>query len=635
MLTVLPIVAFAGFYVLLRNMLSSGDWRHDFLRASLLFGGYLVVAIEILSLVRGITPFALAVAWLVPILVAAAWLVPRLKNGQPLELVPWRLPGGWLDRLPILSILIIFGMTGLVAWRTPPQTGDALNYHMSRVAHWAQQASVRHFATGIEQQNSRPPVAEYAILNLYVLGQGDRLATSVQWYAMVGSVIGVSFVAGQLGATTSGQRLAGLFAASLPMGIVQASSTINDYVVTFWLVNVAAEFFTLLNGEQDWRRSTIFLGLAAGLAAATKPTAYAYLLPFSVAVALLLSKKDYPRRVLKWGSLSLILVLSLNLGYVARNYVTYGSLFNPGQVKVHANEMRNVGGLLSNTLRNAGLQASTPWSEVNRTLTRGIFAVHAKLGLDPNDPRTTSHGEFWLRGITTKEDLAQNPAQAWLILIVLTGVLVLPGRAGRGTLILTLLLVTAFLVHSFVYKWQIFGSRYQLPFLVLFGAVVGAVLARRPFSGGAKLLGLGLFLAAWPWLVGIPSRPLISKDNYPVRSVMAASREELYFANGLHLKETLEEIAQIVTQANCSSVGLMLTGSNAEYLFWSILGAPRSDLDLEWIVSGATTRYAPPDFQPCAVICQTCSDEVERIRGLPLSFSRDRYRLYISPEMAQ
>ena len=116
---------------------------------------------------------------------------------------------------------------------------------MPRVAHWAQNQSVEHFATGIEQQNSRPAFAEYAILQFYVLAQGDRLANFVEWLAMFGSVIGVSLLAGLLGASLAGQFLAAIFVASLPMGIIQASSTMNDYVVGLWLVCFAEVFLSI------------------------------------------------------------------------------------------------------------------------------------------------------------------------------------------------------------------------------------------------------------------------------------------------------------------------------------------------------------------------------------------------------
>lgn len=55
-----------------------------------------------------------------------------------------------------------------------------------------------------------PPWAEYAMLTLLALSGGNWLDNLVQWFAMVGSVIGVSLIAKLLGANSRCQLLAGL-----------------------------------------------------------------------------------------------------------------------------------------------------------------------------------------------------------------------------------------------------------------------------------------------------------------------------------------------------------------------------------------------------------------------------------------
>lgn len=88
-----------------------------------------------------------------------------------------------------------------------------------------------------------PPWAEFAIIHFYVLSGGDRLSNGVQWISMLGNLTGVSLIAKQLGGTKESQLLAALIAASLPMGILQASSTQTDYVVTLWLVSFLISCF--------------------------------------------------------------------------------------------------------------------------------------------------------------------------------------------------------------------------------------------------------------------------------------------------------------------------------------------------------------------------------------------------------
>jgi 4-amino-4-deoxy-L-arabinose transferase-like glycosyltransferase len=83
-----------------------------------------------------------------------------------------------------------------------------------------------------------------------------------------------------LGAPEAGAVLAVLFAATLPMGILQSSSTQNDYVVSFWLLAFVSQFL-------GWRRSShdshlLFAAAALGLAILTKGTALIFATPFGI-----------------------------------------------------------------------------------------------------------------------------------------------------------------------------------------------------------------------------------------------------------------------------------------------------------------------------------------------------------------
>src|SRR4029077_7792169 len=104
----------------------------------------------------------------------------------------------------------------------------------------AQNASLAPYPTHILRQLYLQPGAEFVLLHLQLLSGGDRLAGVVQWASMVGVLIGVSLIANDLGARRPGALCACLFAASLPIGVLESTSTQNDYVVAFWLVCVMA-----------------------------------------------------------------------------------------------------------------------------------------------------------------------------------------------------------------------------------------------------------------------------------------------------------------------------------------------------------------------------------------------------------
>jgi hypothetical protein len=613
---ILPAVALVLTWLVLMAADADRGPSRNLLRAIVLAGGWTVVVTEALSLVYGITQAALAAAWLLPSLGLAAWLVAHRRRIREIRLkLADALPatrGEWALTCGVTAIL---GVTALVAFFAPPQTWDSLNYHMSRVAHWAQAATIRIYATGIEVQNSRPPAAEYGILHLYVLAGGDRLANFVEWSSMVGSLVGVAVLVRGLGGGRTARYLAVVYVVTLPMGISQASSTMNDYVLAFWIVCLAVEIMTLLEAPDRW--STFYVGLAAGLAALTKPMAYFYLLPLLVWLGVgLLRRQGWKQttRVLAAAGLAAAII---NFGFWTRSTIFYGSpVSDVGLEDLHVNQLRDFRALISNVIRNAGLHAGTPSNHVNKALTLAVFGLHDLMGLDVNDPRTTAHGNFEVEYPTTIETKAGNPLQALLALLALG---LLCGRAfGDASRLRSLALATVvgFVLFSYLTKWQVFASRYHLPVFILLGAITAVVFERRLSRGWNLAIGFLLLAACLPWLLGIRSRPVISRVlGSPMASVLTASRLDLLFANGDYLRRPYADMTGLIADAQCRTVGLALSGNGAEYPLWALLGAPRPDLRVEWLVSGTpSAQAAPSNFHPCAVICENCPEEWTRRR---------------------
>lgn len=631
-MALLPIAAFLTAFVLLYNLDPQQDWRRAFLRTAVLWGSYLILATEMLSLFRAVTPSGLSIAWMLPLLLCAVWLAGSRLTGKRILLPGLPRPSHWLDWVLSAGLVTVLGITALTAWLAPPQTWDALNYHLPRVAHWAQEHAVRHFTTGIEVQDSMPPGAEMIILNFYVLLRGDRLATFVEWFAMFGSLIGASWLAKQLGADRLGQFLAAIITAAIPMGIVQASSTMTDYVVAFWVVCAVAEVLWM-RSEGVKGDTILFTSLAAGLALVTKPTAAAFLLPFALLAGFILLRRLGLMRSLGWFVAALVLVLVLNAGYLTRNYLTYGNpISNQERIDKQVNELMTVPGMFSNVLRNAGLHLGTPKQAVNQWIYDQVARIHAWLGVDINDPRTTLHGLYNpIGGFTTAEDVVGNLLHMCLIVLTFFAALLAFKRLGSFTLVYVLLVTATFFLFSLFFKWQIFGTRYHMPFFVLFAPAIGLALARLLPANLARLGCILLLLAASPWLFSINSRPLIPIPGRSyVGSILTTQRQALYFANGPHLEQPYTAMTERINAAGCSSVGIMLSGGNAEYPLWVLLGAPRDSLDVEWIVSGSPSdKYSQPGFQPCAIICQKCSDDWLTLRGLPIAYEDGDYRLYL------
>jgi hypothetical protein len=634
MLAALPLIAFVSCFLALGNVQREWGWGKTFVRSLILFGAYLTLGTEALSLVRGITPAGLSLLWLAPSCVAIGLLVYRKRRGTEIRWPAPRLPKGGSEWVMLGILVLVAVLTGIVAVMAPQTIWDSLTYHMARVAHWTQNRSLAHYATGIPRQNYMSPGAELGFLHAYVLAGGDRLANLVQWAAMMSSLLSVAIISRQLGQGRAGQLFAAVFVATLPMGVSQASSTMTDYVVALWLMCVASE--SLRAAGWEWTsRDPVWISLAAGLAILAKPTAFAFLLPFALWVGVVLLRRQGVRRTVLTVVGAALLLLVVNAGYLGRNLLTYGSaLGDPRKVASHSNGVFDLGMVFSNTVRNASLHVGTPWETVNHQVWRLIVGTHFKLGLDVNDPRTSLETSSFQILVPTPEGIrAGNPLQAVLIVLAVIVVFarVVRRRDGdRRLRIYALIVALSFITFSAVFRVSVFGSRYHMPFFVLAGPVVAAALVPVLPRGLVSVLAVGLLAGARPWVLELDQRSLLpDKDG---RSLLTTDRDELYLPEGMVYP--FQEITDAIEKASCDSVGVMLGGDSAEYPLWPYLRAPREDLIIEWIVAGTPSeRYRRADFEPCAVVCDgSCPGDWVTVRGLPLRLNVAGFRLFMEPE---
>ena len=126
------------------------------MRALVLFGVALVVLTESLGAIGMIRRGPLFVAWSAVLLLT-------------LVLVIWqrfRFPATSLSTDPVVllcagGIGAILTLTAVTAAFSPPNSADAMAYHMPRVVYWAEQSSVRFFPTPYFNQIMLQPLAEY------------------------------------------------------------------------------------------------------------------------------------------------------------------------------------------------------------------------------------------------------------------------------------------------------------------------------------------------------------------------------------------------------------------------------------------------------------------------------------------
>ena len=610
MLGIVPVLCFAVFVVMYAAICSERGvvtrWRVSFLAAAVTWGLAVTAMTEVLSLFRLITFGWLLALWVGAVLLAAAICV-TISNREKLTALLQFPSIPRFEFWCMAGVASIAALVGLVAFAAPPNNSDSMTYHMARVMHWVQNQTVAHYPTNILYQLFHPPWAEFAILHFQVLSGGDRWANLVQWFSMVGSVIGVSLIARQLGAGTRGQVVAAVIAATIPMGILQASSTQNDYVASFWLVCLAHYIFQF-KMRPSWANA---LGVSASLALAllAKATAYLYAPPLMVWCTFL------ALRHLRWRAWQPLLVmgaivLSVNMGHYARNHTLFTHPLGIGHVPTALNEVFGPRAFGSNVIRNISLHMGTPSERINTAIFNSIRTLHVSMGIDASDPRTSFQHlccPFRINGFSTLEDLAGNPVH--LMLIMLSLALLLASRQQRGAGDLTIyatVLIAAFLIFCLYLKWEPWNSRRHLPLFVLWSPLISVVLLRRTSYKIALSLTVLLIAASTLHVFRNEIRPLVGVG--PNSTVLNTSRVDRLLLRHTGVRDHYFAAARFVETLRCSNVGLLIGDYDLEYPFWVLLPKTNGQrLRIEHVnvtnisaVKSAVNPFA--GFSPCAVI---------------------------------
>ena len=195
-----------------------------FMSGSTLWGVLLVAVTEVLSLFEAITFPALLIFWTVAAIVSAVLYI-RVRRKYPIPPFKPVLPYSLAQRFLLAAILAIIATIGAVAFIAPPKTWDSMDYHMPRILYWIQNQTVEFYPTHFPSQNQLAPGAEYIEMHLQLLSSSDLFANFVQWYALIGCMVASAFLCLRFGLGRTAALCAALFIATIPMGILEASST--------------------------------------------------------------------------------------------------------------------------------------------------------------------------------------------------------------------------------------------------------------------------------------------------------------------------------------------------------------------------------------------------------------------------
>ncbi|MFN8346665.1 MAG: hypothetical protein U0X91_16800 [Spirosomataceae bacterium] len=462
----------------------------------LVAGGLLVYgAVEVLSRFNALTTFSLTFFWAIVALVFGYlnfrqnyWslhdrdLVKAVRTLSRNEKI-WACVISVVYLLPLLFLAVY----------APPNNTDSVNYHLARVVFWLQNRNVEHYPTVYIQQLYHNVFSEYILLNILSLSElNDYFVNLVQWLAMAGSVFVIGLIGKSFGFGKKMQLFVSVLQLTLPIGILEATTTQNDYIADFLFLTFLYFGLRLLKGQT---KSVFWLASALALGGFNKYTVFLFGFPVCVWIGIVLLK-NYPfKNSLRVFFAALGMLVLIFSPFFQRNYELFGNVLSapkgtPLFTEEVATERFCAGCVASVALKNLTAHLGLPFQEYNRQIDETVATVHRWLNVPLNGPDLNVDAYFTRFSI--QEDMAHNP---WHFLWICVGAIwLIFQREYRDGKILLLCAVSGFVLFSALIKYQIYNTRVMMPFFSMGFIWTGLMADRLNRKWQAAIMGL--FLAA-------------------------------------------------------------------------------------------------------------------------------------------
>jgi hypothetical protein len=529
------------------------------------------------------------------------------------------------DRIWLGILAILFGLLVVVGSEYAPSNTDSLVYHLARVEHWIQNRTVAPFATHYLPQVAFAPLGEYNLALVHLLSGTDRYDAGVALLAAVISVVGASELARLLGASRSVQIVTAVVCATIPSGILLATSTENDYfaaAIGIGLLIVAAS----CSPEGRWPPRAVALGTVAGLAIMTKttipimlgPAALVLLTVAFIRVRQASSPRALARRAVAVLATAGVCALAVVGPFAAQSIELFGSPIGPASASGISSPVTLQAGA-ANVIRSVannfhvGNGRSGPEYQLSRIVLGGLGHAFNLLHIAQNNSlysATPGFDAFRVRNYASSDRTEILGANPWHVLLVLGSLVVLAVAFRRGAkrlrvpLLVGLGLSIGFVLFTFIARWGIWNTRYGLPLLVAWSSLIAIGLSRLSVWFTRVVL-IVLVVACLPQLLDSTTRPLIEARPYEVSS---AQPLEPYFVGCC--RQSLEKVAPAyeaitasVAQSTCERAGIG-NWVEFEYPLWAGLQRDRwTGVLSDFNVHNQTTKLESAQ-RPCASITQ-------------------------------
>lgn len=543
---------------------------------------------------------------------------------------------------PYYGILLVIGIIVLfLALVTTPNNWDSMTYHLPRIAYWAQNRSVEHYATNSVRQISSPVLAEFVNLHVYILCRGhDLLFNMLQAVSYLTCAVMVGAIAGRLGCNRLFRFLAMLLYMSMPIAYAEALTTQVDNFATVWLL-----FFVYLLLEMTGRhektvadRITVHRVSAMGLCVAwgylAKPSVCIGMVIFAVwLLVLCILRKDKLWNLIRLACCALPFVVLPIMPELMRNFKTFHAYASSATGARQLVGTLQPSYLFINLMKNFSFNLPTPLLKDSEEFF-AKFAVKAAeiLRVDINAESIAENGlEYGLhRANTYGCDTAVNPLVMWLFIFCVIWVICQIRKTDWKTFQSGYLLTSAaaFLVFCTVLRWEPYVSRYMVSYLALLCPMIAYQMqmrtegeSRKPFR--YALVGIIAFL-------GVMEAISVTYFHYDIWAHRGANNRPYgYFASRRDPAAYYAALTDEIKARKYESAGLyLMKADDYEYPLWMMVEGCR----MEHInVENESAIYADQEFTPdCIIWFGSLPEEVVvngRVYGSVTDFGEKYYLL--------
>jgi hypothetical protein len=397
----------------------------------------------------------------------------------------------------------------------------------------------------------------------------------VQWVSMICTVAAVFRITRQLGGDEPQCWIAAVFLTTLPIGILESTSTQSDYVVTALLACGVTLGLEALAEPRPALGRILASAAAIGLSGMAKPIGFLFGAGFAVWFAIGLSRRV---ALLAWlgRAAGVALVLALVIAPFASRYLA------TSHEVIMVNGSFGVRQTADNLFRHVVANLVTGVPPIDAVTSRAAQSTATALSLDTYRLDTTAPVKHPLTqppvGLNIfHEDGSQNLFHTILILIAFGAIAARwrqPAPAVRR--IYWAAWLTGLVVFAAVLRFGPWNTRYHLTAFALAAPIVATAWPQRwSHSRKAVALQLLLGLSSLPVLLFNQSRELVPVRSLPLlrdrQSYLTQSAMEQLFVNQPLLLGPYQCAIEVIARSKASQIGLVLGFDSWEYPVWRML----------------------------------------------------------------